>query len=291
MINVFIAQHKLEEGFESNARQYFVPLAQHINTKQSRSSLPFFVGINGCQGSGKSTLSTFLKYYINETFGLNVVAMSLDDFYYGQKDRHLIAKQIHPLLKTRGVPGTHNISLAKSVLLALKNQQSTAIPKFNKATDDLVAESKWKKVNPNIDVVIFEGWCWGITPQSPEALINPINTLESNHDKDGTWRQYVNLQISQHYQPLYELMDTWVYLKAPSFKEVFSWRVEQEIKLREATSFGNQTAIMDKDQVRQFIQHYQRLTEYGFSCLPSSSDYVFELGASRNIISQTLNTL
>ena len=36
-----------------------------------------------------------------------------DDFYLTQAQRQDLAQQIHPLLKSRGVPGTHDVPLAK----------------------------------------------------------------------------------------------------------------------------------------------------------------------------------
>ena len=184
MINAFIAQHKLKESFESNARQYFVPLSLQINGQQSQSPMPYFIGINGCQGSGKSTLTEFLKIYLSTTFGLNVVTMSLDDFYYGHKDRQHIAKNIHPLLKTRGVPGTHNIALAKSVLLALKNRQTTAIPRFNKALDDVVAASKTNIVNTHVDVIDWKGTRGG---RDVEPLVaETVQRLQATFENGGS---------------------------------------------------------------------------------------------------------
>ncbi len=32
--------------------------------------------------------------------------LSLDDFYYARRDREALAREIHPLLRSRGVPGT-----------------------------------------------------------------------------------------------------------------------------------------------------------------------------------------
>ena len=33
------------------------------------------------------------------------------------------------------------------------------------------------------DIVIFEGWCVGVTPQKNKDLLAPINTLEKEKDK------------------------------------------------------------------------------------------------------------
>ena len=40
----------------------------------------------------------------------------------------------------------------------------------------------WQKVSKT-DIVIFEGWWVGATPQKNKDLIIPINTLENEKDK------------------------------------------------------------------------------------------------------------
>ncbi|WP_339720385.1 kinase [uncultured Paraglaciecola sp.] len=284
MISTFINKNKLSEDFIKIAEGYYIPLAEEIKTHQLGAKSTYFVGINGSQGSGKSTLSEFLKEYLTETYALNVVVMSLDDFYFSRIERQIIADDVHPLFATRGVPGTHNMSLAKSVLDELKEQQPTTIPRFNKATDDPHPFSAWTKVTTAVDVVIFEGWCWGVEPQTYQQLKQPVNTFEATEDPNSDWRNHANLQLSLYYQPLYSLMNKWVMLKAPSFADVFAWRLEQEQKLSAATNGQEKSGIMNEQQILRFIQHYQRLTEHGLSTLPKKCDHVFELNSVRAII-------
>ena len=42
------------------------------------------------------------------------------------------------------------------------------IPKFDKSNDDRCPKNKWLKVNKKPNIVIFEGWCVGVTPQKKE---------------------------------------------------------------------------------------------------------------------------
>ena len=44
-------------------------------------------------------------------------------------------------------------------------------------------QKKWQKINFKPDIVIFEGWCVGSTPQKNKDLIKPINTLEKQKIK------------------------------------------------------------------------------------------------------------
>jgi D-glycerate 3-kinase len=283
MISTFINKNKLSEDFIKIAEEHFIPLAEEIRTHQTSAKNTYFVGINGSQGSGKSTLSEFLKDYLTETYGMKVVVMSLDDFYFSRIERQIIAADVHPWFATRGVPGTHTMCLAKTVLHALKNQQPTTIPRFNKATDDPYPISAWTKVSAVVDIVIFEGWCWGVEAQTYEQLKKTVNTFEATEDNNAVWRNHANLQLSLYYQPLYSLMDKWVMLKAPSFEDVYAWRLEQEQKLNAATNSLEKSGIMNEQQIERFIQHYQRLTEHALETLPSSCDHLFRLNSARAI--------
>ena len=301
MIDDFISKHRLDSGFSTIAQQWYIPLAEKINAHHKSAGKAFFVGINGCQGSGKSTLSDFLLDYLTHTYQLNVVVLSLDDFYLSHAKRTELAKTCHPLLQTRGVPGTHDMVKAKEVIQALTSQASSQpsskaspkvcssvkIPRFNKATDDPYPEAQWSLINTPVDVVIFEGWCWGVNAQSNAELAPAINTLELTQDKNEFWRNYVNQKLQSDYQPLYAMMDYWIMLKAPSFDCVFQWRLQQERKLATSIAVKSESKIMNEQQVLDFIQYYQRLTEHGLNTMPKYCDITFSLDRNRQIISAT----
>jgi D-glycerate 3-kinase len=285
VIENFIEKQRLGEGFKATAQHYFVPLAEKIALHHKRANSTYYVGINGCQGSGKSTLAAFLQIYLIETKQLNVVVLSLDDFYLSQTTREQLASVVHPLLKTRGVPGTHDTGLMRKVLSDLSAENvDLALPRFNKALDNPFAEEYWPRVQHPVDIVIFEGWCWGVTAQHQRELSAPVNALEYQEDKDGVWRDYVNQQLARHYQPLYAYMQHWIMFKAPSFAEVFAWRAEQERKLAAVTPFDQVSHLMDEAQLARFIQFYQRLTEHALHTLPAHCHDVFVLSNTREIL-------
>ncbi|MDU0355152.1 kinase [Paraglaciecola aquimarina] len=286
LTETFIRDHKLPKAFATIANDFYIPLANKIFSHQKSASIPYFVGINGCQGSGKSTLSEFLQVYLQSEHNLSVVVMSLDDFYFSQADRETLATDIHPLFKTRGVPGTHDTYLIKQALQKLQQQtQSVTIPRFNKATDNPFPTEEWTVIDRQVDVVIFEGWCWGVNGQDESELTMPVNELEAIQDKQLVWRRYVNSILKRDYQPLYEYMNLWVMFEAPSFADVYAWRLEQEQKLVEKLAGKVTSGVMSPAEIKDFIQYYQRLTEHSFKTLPNTCDHLFTLDSSRAIIS------
>jgi D-glycerate 3-kinase len=284
MLKNFLELHKLPETFTETAEAYYQPFADKIFELSSQQNKPYFIGINGCQGSGKSTLTDYLLAYFTSQYQLNVIVMSLDDFYYSSKKRQQLASDIHPLFATRGVPGTHDITQLKETLSKLKNHEvGFSIPKFNKATDDPFAETEWALIDKPVDIVLLEGWCWGVKPQSEDQLIEPINELELKEDPHGIWRNYVNRQLINVYQPLYQEMDFWLALQAPSFDCVYKWRLEQEQKLALKNKGLKNSKIMTPAEILTFTQYFQRLSVQGCKTISHSADATFYLKNDRSI--------
>lgn len=284
MLSDFIKQHKLPEEFRLTVKEHYKPLADRIVKLFNKKSDAYFVGINGCQGSGKSTLTDFIASYLNTQYQLNVIVMSLDDFYLPSTKRNQLAQDIHPLLATRGVPGTHDITALNHVLSQLSEHRvGFSIPRFNKAIDEPFPQNQWTSVEKPVDIILLEGWCWGVTPQTDEQLQAPINELEMQHDADGEWRSYVNQQLKAAYEPLYKKMDFWLALQAPSFDCVYQWRLEQEQKLQAKNIGLSHTKIMSPSEVLNFTQYFQRLTVQGSETLSNSADAVFHLDNTRHI--------
>lgn len=289
-LEAFLEKHGLDASYRDSAQKWFTPLVDDIVSHLNSAQKPLYLGINGCQGSGKSTLSDYLSYVLTNDHGLSVVVCSLDDFYLPHAARKKLGVEVHPLLATRGVPGTHDTNLLEQVLLHCQQDTSLtplAVPRFDKATDNPVPHAEWPQVSLPIDVVLFEGWSWGVRAQDESELVEPVNELEAEQDPDGIWRRYVNTQLQHHYEPLYALMDKWVMLKTQSFETVARWREEQEAKLREKMQSAPNSAkakIMTESEVNRFIQFFQRLTEHGLRTLPATCDWVFHLGSQREII-------
>jgi D-glycerate 3-kinase len=277
-----LARHRLPDAYLESARQWFDPMAGKLAGKcREQAGRPLLIGINGSQGSGKSTLGEYLRLVLQWDWNLRAVVLSLDDVYHTKARRELLAREIHPLLATRGVPGTHDMELAGSTLQQLLQADvgvEVPIPRFDKATDDRKPEAKWDRVTTPVDAVLLEGWCLGIPPQQEAELLQPVNELEAREDPQGTWRRYVNQAIEREYLPLYRQVEQWVMLRAPSFDCVFNWRMEQESKL---VPGANAQGVMDAEQVARFIQFFQRLTEHGLKALPPLVHHLFQLDDRR----------
>ena len=289
-LQAFLRQQRLPPSFEDTVNAWYLPLAGRLAVHRVNAGRPLLVGLNGSQGSGKSTLAALLVQLLSEVHGLRALDLSIDDFYLPRQARQTLASDVHPLLATRGVPGTHDVSLLVETLQQLARASTpVAVPRFDKATDERMPGVGWEQVSVPLDVVIVEGWCMG-TPAQPEAALHkPVNDLEAGEDPDCRWRRYVNRQIREQYQALYGMMDIWVMLQAPSFDCVYTWRREQENKLADRLREQNkdvyrETRIMTDEQLSRFMQHYQRLTEHALAVLPLQVNYLFRLDSDRRII-------
>ncbi|AGP78250.1 kinase-like protein [Alteromonas mediterranea 615] len=284
-IHGFLTTHQLPSSYAETAQKWFTPLCEQLLKHQEGATKPFIVGINGSQGSGKSTLTSFVEYYLSSVHGKQVVSLSIDDFYFDQSQRNALAIKVHPLLATRGVPGTHNIPLALDTLRNLDSGSRTLLPRFDKATDNPFPTEQWPVIASSPDFIILEGWCVGATPQSQSELKPPINHLEEVEDPLGIWRSFVNTELAGDYQTLFAKIDYRIMLKAPSFDCVYQWRLEQEHKLAKKAG-KNSTGVMSDEEVANFVQHYQRITEHALRHLPKESDTVFYLDETRTITKQ-----
>lgn len=252
---------------------------------------PIVVGIAGAQGSGKSTIARMLAQILRDRGKLSVAVLSLDDLYFTRASRATLAREVHPLLRTRGVPGTHDVERGIRVinaLLAADPGASTRMPGFDKLTDEAVPDSAASHFTGRADVVIFEGWCVGAIAQDPGMLAVPLNALERDADAEGRWRKYVNDQLAGRYQDLYALIDVLVMLRAPRFERVTAWRQEQEQELaatRAVTGLPDATSqIMSADEIEYFVQHCERLTRHMLAEMPMRADLVVDLDDQRRIL-------
>lgn len=286
----FIVAEALPESYAEDARRWLLPTLAELTRQQSGSETSIMVGINGAQGTGKSTLSALAAGFLAEA-DLRVAVLSIDDFYLSHSARQDLADSVHPLLASRGVPGTHDVPLLNQTLKALAQAgrvvgalDSVALPRFDKSVDDCVPQAQWPRIPGPVDVIILEGWFVGVAPQAESKLLEPINKLEREEDRNGSWRRLVNQRLHD-YQPAFAALDRLLMLRAPSFDQVFDWRRLQEEKLR-ARSAADARGLMDTVQLHRFIEHFERLTRHCLATLPARADVVWQLDAEHRIAGQ-----
>ncbi|WP_097461772.1 hypothetical protein [Mangrovitalea sediminis] len=282
----FLAHHQLPRRYLELFPRLLVPLAAHLRhfTEQQRS--PLVVGIAGCQGAGKTTLTQALQLVFQYVFGLSCCHLSLDDYYWPQAYRHQLAKDIHPLLATRGVPGTHDTALLGNTLRALLHADEgseTIMPLFDKGIDDRRPETQWGRFIGRPDIVLLEGWCVGAHAEANDALEEPINPLELDEDPQGAWRRWVNRQLAERYEPLFSTLNRLIFMQAPNWDVVMEWRRLQEAKLMRAQGANYRGGLDNPQQLMRFINHYERITRHMLRTLPSTADILLAQDTEQRI--------
>jgi D-glycerate 3-kinase len=243
---------------------------------------PWLIGLSGLPGSGKSTLAAQVVDAARRR-GSGALAISLDDFYLGRAARAALARTVHPLLRTRGVPGTHDIGLLQHTLAALRRatpQRPAWLPRFDKGRDTRLPPSCWRRVAHAPAWVILEGWCVGVAPQAPAALRLPLNRLEREQDRDGHWRRWVNAQLEQHYVPLWQRIEQLALLQAPAWAIVARWRDEQERSRRRRHA----PHALAGPALHDFLMHFERLGRHALRTLPARADLRIVLDARRRVV-------
>jgi D-glycerate 3-kinase len=261
----------------------YLPLAAALAERVARASRCLVVGIAGAQGTGKSTLSAALQGLLTQSYGLRSLVVSLDDYYLPKAARRALARDIHPLLATRGVPGTHEISRLHQVVRQLREAavgEPVELLRFSKAQDERASETQ--HCQGAFDLVLLEGWCVGARPQAELELQSPINALERSEDSDGSFRRFVNRALAGDYAALWSELDMLIFLAAPDIETVRVFRAQQEHALR-ATADAAAIGVMNDAQLTRFLAHFERLTRHMLREAPGYAEIVVELEADRRV--------
>jgi D-glycerate 3-kinase len=281
------SQETKDDKFKNKERMiksFLIPLCFWISKKADKKK-PYIAGLAGGQGTGKTTTSSLIKIILTKYFKLKVFRISIDDFYKTRKERIDLSKRVHPMLLTRGVPGTHDINMMLSFFRKAKSKKfkKLKLPTFNKAIDDRFNKKKWYDLNQKPDVIIFEGWCVGAKPEKNITLKKTINLMEKAKDQKQIWRKYVNQQLKYKYKNLYSHLNCLIYLKAKNFSLLQKWRLKQERKLLLKSKKNSKLKIMNKENVLSFMQTYQRITQNMFRNMPKYASIVLNLNSNHQI--------
>lgn len=223
------------------------------------------VGIGGGQGAGKSTLGRLIAE-AGTVFGIRIEVLSLDDFCLTKEERLRLAEMVHPLLATRGPPGTHAVERLRDAMAALRQPGAVDVPRFDKGTD---TRSGFARIDGGVDVVVLEGWCVGASAAECD-IDEPLNALEREHDARARWRSHIETALGGPYAKLNEDLETLVFLKVPGLAAVRRWRLQQE----DERPPGQRLSAAE---VNTFVEHYERITRRMLASLPSTADVVVDL--------------
>ena len=228
-------------------------------------------GLGGGQGAGKSTLGRLIAD-AGSMLGIRIEVLSIDDFYLTKEERLRLAEDVHPLLATRGPPGTHDVARLRTAIASLGQTGSVEVPRFDKGLD---TRTGYATVDGGADVVVLEGWCVG-APAAEGPIDDPVNSLERDHDADGRWRSYIETALKGPYAKLNKDLESMVFLKVPNLDAVRRWRLEQE---RDRPAEQRLSEV----EVNRFVGHYERITRRMLATLPSSADVVVDLDGDHRV--------
>ena len=101
------------KGKEKMLKSFLIPACFWISSK-TKNKHPFFLGLVGGQGTGKTTISSILEIILKKYFKLNVFKISIDDFYKTRKERISLSKRVpvsYTHHKMRSRPDTFGLNV------------------------------------------------------------------------------------------------------------------------------------------------------------------------------------
>ncbi len=257
-----------------------IPIINYICSSKSKKFL-----FGGSQGIGKSSFINIISKTIEKFYNKKILLLNLDNYYLSKKQRLLLSKQIHQLLITRGVPGTHDIKkLIKNIKQFNKGKYPITIPIFDKLIDDTSKSTKITKTK--YDILFLEGWCCGSSEIPKKILYKNINNLEKIKDPRYQWRNFYNNKLKLEYKKLFKLFDELIFLKTSSFDNVFKWRLKQE---KTNQSKNKKSKRMTPNEIKIFIQHYEKITKWMLKDLNKKAQIVIKFEKNHKISSLNFN--
>ncbi|KIM32311.1 hypothetical protein M408DRAFT_326915 [Serendipita vermifera MAFF 305830] len=254
-------------------------ILQQFSSHASTHSSPLFVGLQGPQGIGKTTLARALVAGLTcAPHSLRVVALSIDDLYLAHDALQSIGRENsgNGLLQGRGLPGTHDVQLGAEVLKTLSlmentrsapvDVKTTRIPAYDKSSHqglgDRVHEGEWPVVQSPVDIIILEGWCFGCQPLPPGELterwerrteLGMPGSVRLEHGIDDI--KVISNSLKEYANAWYKYFTCFIQVSPNSddkLSVVYKWRLQQEHAMKEA----NGGKGMTDEEVIRFVDRY-----------------------------------
>ncbi len=245
--------------------------------KLYRPNKTIIVGIQGGQGTGKTTLVKVLQRELEQK-GYSVTHFSIDDFYLPLAERKVLQKKhsSNPFYQIpRGLPGTHDLLLLKDVLSLLQKGRRVEVPIFDKAVEqgqgDRSALTTF--VSDRQDFILFEGWCVGIPVVSSSTFVRLCAKNKIPLRKIDPLLKYypVVLRFIKQYQPLWKFLDFKIMLKSKSIRSHLLWREQQERELKERRGQG-----MSSTEIERFVNLFLPFTYLCYEKIKSDATILID---------------
>ena len=268
----------LPGGVNASFDALYLPIARClVDARTEYQAAPYILGVNGAQGSGKSTFCHLLAEVLRIGFGQSVLVLSIDDLYHSRAHRMELSETVHPLCLYRGVPGTHDTEIGRCLfetLDAASPQHITWVPRFDKSQDDRAPKEQWTQWIGRPDFILFEGWCVGASP--PPPWTGPLNERERNDDPEGIWARWSTQCHREAYDTLFGRIQRLLMIQVESMDSVRQGRWLQEKTLRERLGITGDDAdypgVMTKTEVDAYVDLFERYTTHMLRELPSKAD-------------------
>jgi D-glycerate 3-kinase len=250
---------ELSPAARARVHHYYLPvylwlreqLAAHEAAHGSTGLAPppaLVLGLSAPQGCGKTTLVACLAALLRAE-GVGCAAVSLDDFYLTGEQQDALGERGNPLLRYRGLPGTHDLALAATTLGALRGLSAAggraAVPSYDKSLrqgrGDRAPASRWPEVAAPLRVVLLEGWSLGFAPLGDAAAAAAVH--------EGL--PEVDAALAAYPEALERFADAWLVVRVAQPSWVFDWRLQAELQMRAQGKPG-----LSDDQVADFVGRF-----------------------------------
>lgn len=224
--------------------EHYEHILNWVNATRLAEDQCLVVGVNGPQGSGKTTLTAWLCSELSRS-GLRAVAISVDDFYLTRAEQLELAEAHpeNPYWQQRGYPGTHDVALGRKVLEGLRSSHASSVlvPRYDKSAfsgqGDRAPRQQWTEVRTPLDVIFLEGWMLGFQKQ-PASRISESALSEVN-------------EALPAYEAWHSQLSAFLQLVPADHRYVLEWRVEAEEKMKAQGKPG-----MSKAEIQAYIAKF-----------------------------------